>query len=72
MNNGLEGMKEGNCRDLTEVPSRCRKIMKIAVVTVEIRTGHSPKESKALPFKLMFWGFVMMQHNERTAHVNKF
>jgi len=30
--------------------------MEIAVVTVEIRTGHSPKESKALPFKLAFWG----------------
>ena len=47
--------------------------MKIAIVTVEIRTGHSPKESKSLPFKLTFWRFVFMQHmNERIAHVHKF
>jgi len=38
--------------------------MEIAVVTVEIRKGHSP-ESKALPFKLTFWGFVFMQHRTK-------
>ena len=41
MSNDLEGIKEGNYRDLTEVPYRSKKIMEIAVVTVEIRTGHS-------------------------------
>jgi hypothetical protein len=39
--------------------------MKIATVTVEIRTGHSPKESKALPFRLTFWGFVFMTHRTK-------
>jgi hypothetical protein len=47
--------------------------MKIAVVTVEVRTGHSPKDSEALPFKVTFWGgCVHATHNERTAYVYKF
>ena len=36
--------------------------MKIAIFTVEIRAGHSPKELEALPFKLTFWGSVFMKH----------